>query len=300
MPLLNLSEASSYYRFDGAARAPRARAVAFARPRPRHVGRAGGGSPVRTSACCATTLVVMAHRRAPPGDYSIAELGRDVLAIADACDVRAFAFCGLSLGGMIGQWLAANAPERADPPRTRQHDVAVDRSAADGGAPARGAREGHVGDRGPGDGPVLLAGRARLAFAARGNSAPDAAVHPSPRLRRLLRGHPGHGSHGAPLEDPRAHARDQRRPRRRHAVGGPRGRPRERDRGSPCGPAPGGAHFQPRAPAIVQRGAPRLPGAAASRDPRCRIRAPAAQSSETTMSIARLPRRPTSRAIFRS
>ena len=49
---------------------------------------------------------------ATPGDYSIAELGRDVLAIADACGVERFAFCGLSLGGMIGQWLAAHAPER--------------------------------------------------------------------------------------------------------------------------------------------------------------------------------------------
>jgi len=49
---------------------------------------------------------------APPGDYSIAELGRDLLAIADACDVPCFAFCGLSLGGMIGQWLAVHAPER--------------------------------------------------------------------------------------------------------------------------------------------------------------------------------------------
>jgi 3-oxoadipate enol-lactonase/4-carboxymuconolactone decarboxylase len=49
---------------------------------------------------------------APGGDYTIAELGNDVLALADACGVRQFAFCGLSLGGMIGQWLAVNAPDR--------------------------------------------------------------------------------------------------------------------------------------------------------------------------------------------
>ena len=49
---------------------------------------------------------------APHGDYTIAGLGADVLALADACGVREFAFCGLSLGGMIGQWLAANAPDR--------------------------------------------------------------------------------------------------------------------------------------------------------------------------------------------
>jgi 3-oxoadipate enol-lactonase/4-carboxymuconolactone decarboxylase len=49
---------------------------------------------------------------APAGDYAIADLGRDVLALADACGVEEFAFCGLSLGGMIGQWVAAHAPGR--------------------------------------------------------------------------------------------------------------------------------------------------------------------------------------------
>jgi 3-oxoadipate enol-lactonase/4-carboxymuconolactone decarboxylase len=46
------------------------------------------------------------------GDYSIEMLGRDVLALADTLDIGEFAFCGVSLGGMIGQWLAARAPDR--------------------------------------------------------------------------------------------------------------------------------------------------------------------------------------------
>jgi len=49
---------------------------------------------------------------APAGEYSIEMLARDALAIADALGIAQFAFCGLSLGGMIGQWLAAHAPER--------------------------------------------------------------------------------------------------------------------------------------------------------------------------------------------
>ena len=49
---------------------------------------------------------------APAGDYSIEVLARDALALADALGVAQFAFCGLSLGGMIGQWLAAHAPGR--------------------------------------------------------------------------------------------------------------------------------------------------------------------------------------------
>lgn len=46
------------------------------------------------------------------GDYSIEQLGLDALAIADAAGAARFAFCGLSLGGMIGLWIAANAPDR--------------------------------------------------------------------------------------------------------------------------------------------------------------------------------------------
>ncbi|MBA3298004.1 MAG: alpha/beta fold hydrolase [Acidobacteria bacterium] len=49
---------------------------------------------------------------ATPGEYSVEQLGRDALAIADGLGIGRFAFCGLSLGGMIGQWLALNAPDR--------------------------------------------------------------------------------------------------------------------------------------------------------------------------------------------
>jgi 3-oxoadipate enol-lactonase / 4-carboxymuconolactone decarboxylase len=49
---------------------------------------------------------------APRGDYTMAALGEDVLALADACGIDRFAFCGLSLGGMIGQWLGAHAAGR--------------------------------------------------------------------------------------------------------------------------------------------------------------------------------------------
>ena len=49
---------------------------------------------------------------AVPGDYSIADLGQDALRLADALGIDRFAFCGLSLGGMIAQWLAIHAPSR--------------------------------------------------------------------------------------------------------------------------------------------------------------------------------------------
>jgi len=49
---------------------------------------------------------------APEAEYAIEMLGRDVLGLADALRISRFAFCGLSLGGAIGQWVAAHAPER--------------------------------------------------------------------------------------------------------------------------------------------------------------------------------------------
>jgi 3-oxoadipate enol-lactonase / 4-carboxymuconolactone decarboxylase len=49
---------------------------------------------------------------APEGEYSVEQLARDVLALADGLNISKFAFCGLSLGGTIGQWLAIHAPER--------------------------------------------------------------------------------------------------------------------------------------------------------------------------------------------
>jgi 3-oxoadipate enol-lactonase len=47
-----------------------------------------------------------------PGPYSIEQLAKDVLALLDALDLYRVHFCGLSMGGMIGMWLGAHAPER--------------------------------------------------------------------------------------------------------------------------------------------------------------------------------------------
>ncbi|MBB1636368.1 3-oxoadipate enol-lactonase [Cupriavidus sp. UME77] len=44
--------------------------------------------------------------------FGFAELGQDVLAIMDHAGIQRAHFCGLSMGGMTGMWLAANHPER--------------------------------------------------------------------------------------------------------------------------------------------------------------------------------------------
>jgi 3-oxoadipate enol-lactonase len=48
----------------------------------------------------------------PPGPYTAADLGDDVLALMNHLGLAQAAFCGLSIGGLTGQWLALHAPER--------------------------------------------------------------------------------------------------------------------------------------------------------------------------------------------
>jgi 3-oxoadipate enol-lactonase len=49
---------------------------------------------------------------APAAAYTIEQLGRDLLGLLDTLQIERAHICGLSLGGMIALWLAANAPER--------------------------------------------------------------------------------------------------------------------------------------------------------------------------------------------
>ena len=62
----------------------------------RYEHRGHGGSPV------------------PPGPYSLDDLGADAVRLLDRLGLERVHWCGLSLGGMVGMWLAINAPERID------------------------------------------------------------------------------------------------------------------------------------------------------------------------------------------
>jgi 3-oxoadipate enol-lactonase len=48
------------------------------------------------------------------GAGSVEELARDALALLDELGLERVSWCGLSLGGMVGMWLAARAAERFD------------------------------------------------------------------------------------------------------------------------------------------------------------------------------------------
>lgn len=44
--------------------------------------------------------------------WSLQDLGEDVIGLLDDCKIQKVHYCGISLGGFTGMWLAANYPER--------------------------------------------------------------------------------------------------------------------------------------------------------------------------------------------
>lgn len=48
----------------------------------------------------------------PNGGLKIEHLGQDVIELLDQLGIETACFCGLSMGGLIGQWLGINHPER--------------------------------------------------------------------------------------------------------------------------------------------------------------------------------------------
>jgi 3-oxoadipate enol-lactonase len=116
-----------------------------------------------------------------PGPYDVAGLARDALALLDALALDRVMFCGLSLGGMVGQWLGANASPRISRLalcNTSAHMDARDAYNARIDAVAKGGMEAVVD--------AVLARWYTPAFIAR---APDAVAN----TRRMLLGTPAAG-----------------------------------------------------------------------------------------------------------
>jgi 3-oxoadipate enol-lactonase/4-carboxymuconolactone decarboxylase len=111
MPLLNLGHTTCYYRLSGREELP---VLMLAHS----LGQDHGMWDAQAEDLSAQFRVLRYDIRghgassAPAGDYRVEELAADALALAQALGIERFAFCGLSLGGMIGQWLAAHAPDR--------------------------------------------------------------------------------------------------------------------------------------------------------------------------------------------
>src|SRR6185436_10777319 len=111
MPLLTTASTTTYYRFDGGDGLP---VLMLSHS----LGQDHSMWDAQTSALSSRFRILRYDTRGhgasavPAGDYRIEQLADDALALADALGIRTFAFCGLSLGGMVGQWLGANAPDR--------------------------------------------------------------------------------------------------------------------------------------------------------------------------------------------
>jgi 3-oxoadipate enol-lactonase len=50
----------------------------------------------------------------PETPVSVEGIGRAIVALLDRLGIGRASFCGVSLGGMVGQWLGANAPQRIE------------------------------------------------------------------------------------------------------------------------------------------------------------------------------------------
>src|SRR5579862_3431337 len=111
MPFVTVDKARLFYRFEGKAGAP---ALMLSHS----IGADHAMWTQQVEALAPYFQIVRYDVRgqgasdAPKGEYSIEQLGRDALAVADAAGLQKFAFCGLSMGGAIGQWIALNACER--------------------------------------------------------------------------------------------------------------------------------------------------------------------------------------------
>ncbi len=111
MPLITIRDTSCFYRLEGTDDGP---VLMLAHS----LGQDHGMWDAQVAALAPHFRVVRYDIRGhgasavTPGDYRVQQLAEDALAVADALGIARFAFCGLSLGGMIGLWLTVHAPDR--------------------------------------------------------------------------------------------------------------------------------------------------------------------------------------------
>ena len=111
MPLINVNGVRQYYRLDGNEQQP---VLILSHS----LGCDHSMWDLQVEALSTHFLVLRYDTRghgateAPTGNYSMEMLASDALALLDSLRIERFIWCGLSLGGMIGQQIAAKAPHR--------------------------------------------------------------------------------------------------------------------------------------------------------------------------------------------
>jgi len=111
MPSVKLADASLNYRFDGADNAP---VLVLSNSLGTSLGMWDEQIPAFSEHFRVLRYDTRGHGESSvtTGPYSIEQLGRDVLALLDTLGIERFSFCGLSMGGLIGQWLGIHAGDR--------------------------------------------------------------------------------------------------------------------------------------------------------------------------------------------
>jgi 3-oxoadipate enol-lactonase len=108
---IDIADLRLYYRFDGADDAP---VVMLSNSLGTNMAMWDAQMPALTARYRVLRYDSRGHGQSAvtPGPYSIEQLARDAVALLDALQLTRVRFCGLSLGGMVGQWLGANAAQR--------------------------------------------------------------------------------------------------------------------------------------------------------------------------------------------
>ena len=111
MPTMKLADASLNYRFDGAEGLP---VLVLSNSLGTSLGMWDEQIPAFARHFRVLRYDTRGHGESSisPVPYSIEQLGRDVLGLLDGLGIERFSFCGLSMGGLIGQWLALHAGPR--------------------------------------------------------------------------------------------------------------------------------------------------------------------------------------------
>ena len=111
MPFVETKDLHMHYELDGPANAP---ALVFSNSLGTNLSLWDPQLPVFAKTFRVLRYDSRGHGQtsATPGEYSVEMLGRDVLQLLDALNLQRVNFCGLSIGGMTGMWLAVNAPHR--------------------------------------------------------------------------------------------------------------------------------------------------------------------------------------------
>jgi 3-oxoadipate enol-lactonase len=111
MPYLDIEEARLHYRTDGSAGAP---CVVLSNSLGTDLSMWDAQAAALASEYFVLRYDTRGHGQSSAGDASIdiGQLGGDVLALLNHLGIERAAFCGISMGGVTGQWLGIHAPQR--------------------------------------------------------------------------------------------------------------------------------------------------------------------------------------------